>query len=102
MKQQTYLRKRLHKHGGSRALDLPTSFVKKLTSDYVKIVEKEGVLIIQPESELDRLEDDPRFEGFIHLLYEDALENPSKLKDVKEIWSSEWDELLKGVTDDEE
>lgn len=98
MKQR--LRKRLHKHGGSKALDLPTSFVKQLSSDYVTLIEKEGVLIIQPESELDRLEDDPLFEKFIHLLYEDALTNPSRLKDVKEVWGHEWDELLQDVTDE--
>lgn len=101
MKQRNALRKRLHKHGGSKALDLPSSFVKKLSSNYVTIVEKEGVLIIQPESALDSVENDPLFEQFINLLYEDALANPSKLKDVKDVWGNDWDELLKGVEDDD-
>ena len=101
MKQRASIRKRLHKHGGSKAIDLPNSFIKKLSSDYVEIIESEGKLIIQPESQLDRLEEEPLFEKFVHLLYEDALKNPLKLKDLKEVWGHEWDELLMGVRDDE-
>ena len=96
------IRKRLHRHGGSKALDLPSSFVKKLSSDYVKILVREGSLIIEPENDLDRIEEDPLFDKFIALLYQDALENPSKLKDVQEVWGKEWEELLSGVTDDGE
>lgn len=101
MKQET-IRKRLHRHGGSRALDLPSSFVNTLSSDYVRIVMRKGSLIIEPESELDQVESDPLFDKFISLLYQDALENPSKLKDVKDVWGGDWDDLLKGVTDDED
>ena len=50
----------------------------------------------------DQLEEDPLFEKFISLLYQDALEHPSKLKDANEVWGKDWDDLLKGVTADEE
>lgn len=96
------VRKRLHRHGGSKALDLPVSFIKNLSSDYVKITIHEGSLIIEPDSDLDRVEEDPLFEKFIALLYQDALENPSRLKDIKDVWGKDWDDLLEGVTDDDE
>ncbi|MCE5318997.1 MAG: hypothetical protein LLG04_16745 [Parachlamydia sp.] len=50
---------------------------------------------------LERIENDPLFEQFIDLLYEDGLANPSKLKDVKDDWDSDWDKLLKGVEDED-
>ncbi len=97
-----HLQKRLHQHGGSKALDLPSSFVKKLSNDYVKIEERENCLIIHPECELTSMESDPHFAHFIECLLMDAMANPAKLKDAKEIWDAEWDDLLKGVSEDEE
>ncbi len=59
MKQNASIRKRLHKHGGSKAIDLPNSFIKKLSSDYVEIVESEGKLIIHPKANWINLKKNP-------------------------------------------
>lgn len=93
--------KRLHQHGGSKALDLPATFVRKMPTDYVDIEEREDCLIIRINSELDSLESEPLFTNFINTILADAMEHPEKLKDIREIWDSEWDDLLKGVSEDE-
>lgn len=96
------MQKRLHKHGGSKAVDLPASFIKKLSSDVVNIEIKGESLIIRGETELDRLESDANFKFFIDCLMQDALKNPQRLKDIREIWDEEWEDLLKGVSTDDE
>lgn len=98
----TPLQKRLHRHGGSKALDLPVGFVKKMSTDFVLIEEKEDCLVIRPQDGLTVMESDPIFTQFIHSLFLDAMKHPEKLKNLEEIWDAEWEDLLKGVSDDEE
>ena len=38
---------------------------------------------------------------FIKAIAVDAMKHPEKLRDLKEIWDSEWDELLRGVSANE-
>lgn len=38
------------------------------------------------------------FAEFINGVAADAMKHPEKLRDVKEVWDEEWDELLKDVT----
>jgi len=94
------IRKRLHRHGGSKAIDLPASFVKNLQTDYVTIEEKNGALIIRSMDELSSMESDPNFLHFIDCIYADALANPSKLVQLEEVWDEEWKNLLVDVDDD--
>ena len=94
------IRKRLHQHGGSKAIDLPANFVKQLPSDYVTIEEKKGTLIIRSVDELSAMESDPYFLQFIECIYADALAHPEKLKRLEEVWDEEWKDLLVDVDDD--
>ena len=94
--------KRLHPHGGSKAIDLPISFIKKLSTDFVSIEEKDDCLIIRPQDDLTAMESDPVFTQFIQSLFLDAMKHPEKLKDLEEVWDKEWEDLLEGVSDDEE
>lgn len=96
------LQKRLHQHGGSKAIDLPVSFIKKLSSDIVMIEERDNCLIIWPQEGLNAMEVDPIFKQFIQSILLDAMQHPEKLKDLEEVWDKEWDDLLEGVSDDEE
>lgn len=96
------LQKRLHQHGGSKALDLPVSFVKKMSNDFVLVEEKGNCLIIRPQDELTAMESDPHFTQFIQCLFHDALKHPEKLKGLEEVWDAEWEDLLEGVSDDDE
>lgn len=100
MKKQ--IQKRLHKHGGSKAVDLPSAFIKKLSNDRVNIEMKGDTIIIRGVSHLDNLEAEPNFQLFIECLLQDALKNPDKLTDIRKLWDSEWDDLLEGVIIDEE
>ena len=43
------------------------------------------------------MESDPRFHLFIEALFQDALSNPSELKNLEDVWDAEWDEILNGV-----
>ncbi len=96
------IQKRIHQHGGSKALDLPASFIKRLSSDVVFIEEKENCLIIRPQDNLTAMETDPLFSKFIQSLCIDALKHPEKLKDIETVWDEEWEDLLDGVSDEEE
>jgi virulence-associated protein VagC len=91
--------KKLFKHGGSYALDLPIDFFKKLGGSHEVLVEVgSNKLSIRPKTnELDTLESEPLFDQFIHSLVLDSMKHPQKLRSVKEVWDKEWDELLKGV-----
>ena len=42
------------------------------------------------------------FSTFIQALMVDAMKHPEKLRQAKEVWDEEWDELLKGVKVSEE
>ena len=89
--------KKLFKHGGSYAVDIPIDFVKQ-TGSYEVILEITGKkLSIRPKSELDTIESEPLFANFIQALAFDAMKHPEKLRQSREVWDKEWDELLKDV-----
>ncbi len=96
------IEKKIFKHGGSFALDLPREFIDKLSDKNVVIEDSPLGILIRQKSELDTIEDDPMFTAFVAAIVRDALENPEKLHDVQEVWDSEWDDLLDGVQIDEE
>ncbi len=93
--------KKLFKHGGSYAVDIPAGFVKQTGSHEVilEIVGKK--LNIRPKSELDTIESEPLFANFIQALAIDAMKHPDKLRQVKEVWDKEWEGLLKDVRADD-
>jgi len=90
--------RKLFKHGGSYALDIPMAFVKHAGTTAVIIETTPDGLTIHPKTALDTIEAEPQFADFIAALAIDAMKHPEKLHDVKEVWNSEWDELLKGVS----
>ncbi len=94
--------KKLFKHGGSYAVDLPMDFVKHAGSNKVIIEATPRKISIRPSTELDTIESEPLFAEFVNALAIDAMKRPEKLRDVKEVWDKEWDELLQGVTADDE
>jgi hypothetical protein len=94
--------RKLFKHGGSYALDIPMDFVKAAGTTEVILESAPKRLSIRPKTELDTIESEPLFAEFISALAVDAMKHPEKLHAVKEVWDKEWDELLKGVTADEE
>ncbi len=95
------LLKKLFKHGGSYAVDIPIGFARQTKSHDV-ILEVVGQKIsISHKTELDTMESEPLFATFIQALAADAMKHPEKLRQAKEVWSKEWDELLKGVTADD-
>ena len=97
------MRKKIFSHGGSKSVDLPMSFIYGLKSNYVNIEERnDGTLLIRPVDELTSMESDPLFTQFLEALYVDSLTHPEKLKNVKEVWDEEWQELLEGVDGGEE
>ena len=94
--------KKLFKHGGSYAVDIPMDFVKHAGITEVILETGPKKISIRPKTELDTIESEPLFTGFINALAIDAMKHPEKLRDAKEIWDKEWDGLLKGVTADDE
>lgn len=94
--------RKLFKHGGSYALDIPMNFVKAAGTIEVILESTPRRLSIRPKTELDTIESEPLFAEFISALTLDAMKHPERLHTVKEVWDKEWDELLKGVTADEE
>ncbi|MFH1258750.1 MAG: hypothetical protein ABII74_02865 [Elusimicrobiota bacterium] len=94
--------RRLFKHGGSYAVDLPMNFVRNAGNLEVILENTAKRISIRPKTELDTLESDPLFAKFINALAVDAMKHPEKLHEAKHIWDKEWDELLKGVTADGE
>lgn len=91
------MQKKLFKHGGSYAVDLPISFVRELDSKTVVVERKREKIVIAPMRELDTIENEPEFKAFVYALLHDAMRRPTKLRDIKEVWDEEWDELLKDV-----
>ena len=89
--------KRLFKHGGSWAVDLPMPFAKEVSDMSVVIeVSPQGILI-KPKTEIDTIEADPLFQQFVKAIAIDAMKNPDKLHDAQDVWDAEWTDLLKGV-----
>ncbi len=94
--------RKLFKHGGSYAVDIPMDFIKNTDTMEVIIESTPKKISIRPKNKLDNIESEPLFGKFINALAVDAMKHPEKLHEVKEVWDEEWDELLKGVTADEE
>ncbi|GEM_PF-1050210 len=95
--------KKLFKHGGSQAINLPKEFVKNLIDGEVLVVEvSPREIVIRGKSQLDTIESEPYFSTFIKAIAMNAMKHPEKLRDLNEVWGAEWDELLKGVTADDE
>lgn len=91
------MQKKLFKHGGSYAVDLPISFVRELHPKTVVIERQQDRIVIAPKRELDTIEQEPEFKTFVAALLQDAMHRPAKLRDAKEVWDKEWDDLLKDV-----
>ena len=99
---KTVIRK-LFKHGGSYAVDIPIEFIRNAGTKEVVIESMSpNKISIRPKTELDTIEAEPLFGEFIHALVENSMKHPEKLHDAKEVWDKEWDELLEGITDSEE
>lgn len=98
---QTY-RKKLFKHGGSRAVDLPMEAFAKKHGDQEVIIEirEDGLFIYLDEK--TNMESDAQFHLFIEALFQNAMANPDQLKNLEEVWDEEWDDLLSGVDGGEE
>ncbi len=92
----TVKEKKVFKHGGSLAIDLPKDFVKN-SGQTVIIQYDENTVIIQNKTSLDNIESEPEFNVFVKALVEDALKHPERLKDINQVWDKGWDELLKDV-----
>ena len=94
--------KKLFKHGGSQAINLPNEFAKNLTDNEVSIEVSPSEIIIRNKSKLDTIESEPHFATFIKAIAIDAMKHPEKLRDLNEVWGSEWDQLLEGVSADDD
>lgn len=91
------MQKKLFKHGGSYAVDLPVAFVRELHGKSVLIEKDRDRIVIAPARDLDTIEGEPEFKTFVAALLHDALARPSKLRSAGEVWDAEWDELLKDL-----
>ncbi|MFH1287392.1 MAG: hypothetical protein ABII25_01685 [bacterium] len=94
--------RKLFRHGGSYAIDIPMEFVRNAGTIEVILEGTPRKLSIRPKTELDTIESDPLFAEFINALAVDAMRSPEKLHAVKDVWDKEWDTLLKGVSVDGE
>ena len=92
--------KKLFKHGGSRAINLPKEFAQNLTDNEVFVEISPNEIIIRNKSKLDTMESEPHFATFIKAIAMDAMKHPEKLRGLNEVWGSEWDQLLDGVSAD--
>lgn len=97
----TVKEKKLFKHGGSLAIDLPNEFAKNLEGKVV-VEYDSNTLIVRKNTELDTIESEPEFGFFLKALLGDALKNPQKLKAMNQVWDKEWDDLLKDVEVEDE
>lgn len=95
------IEKKLFKHGGSWAIDLPMRFARELEGMSVVIEETPDGFLIKPKTELETMEADPLFQRFVEAIVMDAMEHPEKLHDAREVWDDEWANLLQGVDVDE-
>lgn len=94
--------RKLFKHGGSYAVDIPMPFVKMGDTDEIIIESANDELILRHKTELDTIEAEPQFAHFVKTLATDALAHPEKLKGTNDVWGKEWDTLLEGVRDSDE
>lgn len=88
--------KKLFKHGGSQAINIPKEFTKNLIDGEVLIAISPNEIVIRNKSQLDTIESDPHFETFIKAIAIDAMKHPQKLHDLQEVWK-DLDSLLKDV-----
>ena len=94
--------KKLFKHGGSQAINLPKEFAQHLTDNEVFIEVSSNEIVIRNKSKLDTIESEPHFATFIKAIAMDAMKHPKKLRDLNEVWGSDWNKLLKGVSADDD
>jgi len=97
----TVIEKKLFKHGGSYAVDLPKEFVKSKNTEVIIKYDKDRMILVTKDT-LENIESEPEFKTFIKALVEDSLKNPQKLKDMNKIWDKEWVKLLKDVDAEDE
>ena len=95
--------KRLFRHGGSKAVNLPARFVRSLPIEELKLEERDdGTLVLHPVDPLDSMESDPRFAQFLEALLADVLEHPEELKSVEDLGFEKLEKLLEGVKIEDE
>ena len=92
-------RKKLFRHGGSKAIDLPKE--ANLGDKEVTVEIREDGIFIYSDT-LTNMESDPQFHKFIEAIFQNAMANPDQLKNLEEVWGKEWDKLLEGVDGGEE
>ena len=97
----TVIEKKLFKHGGSYAIDLPKEFIKSRNTEVIIKFDKDRLIILSKNS-LENLESEPEFKTFVKALVEDSLKNPQKLKDLNKVWDKEWADLLIDVDIEDE
>ena len=97
----TIIEKKLFKHGGSYAVDLPKEFVKSRGREVIIKYDKDRLIVLSKNT-VENIESEPEFKTFIKVLVEDALKNPKKLKDMDQVWDKEWTKLLKDVDVEDE
>lgn len=84
------------------AVVVPSEFIDQFQSNEYQLEiglnsENQPAIIMTPLNELDALEADPAFALFINAIYQDAVKNPQKLLDDKDVWDDDIDQLLKNV-----
>ena len=93
--------KKLFKHGGSQAINLPKEFTKSLIDNEVFIEVSPDEIVISNKSKLDTMESEQHFATFVKAIALDAMKHPKKLRDLNAVWGPEWDKLLEGVSADD-
>lgn len=96
----TTITRKLFKHGGSQAINLPIEFVQNLNGDEVIAEISPDEIIIRKKPNLDTMESDPLFTTFIQAIAADAMKHPEKLHDLDDAWK-DLDGLLKNIPDDD-
>jgi len=66
--------KKLFKHGGSYAVDLPKEFVKSRGMEVIIKYDKDRLIVVS-KSTLENIESEPEFKTFIKALVEDSLKS---------------------------
>ena len=94
--------KKLFRHGGSWAVDLPMQFAKAVRDMNVIIEASPDEIRITPKTELDGIEADPLFPQFFEALAIDAMKHPEVLHTPEAVWDEGWKEILAGVDVEEE
>ena len=88
--------RKVFKHGGSAAVNLPKEFSRHLSGKYIYLEVYSDKVIVRNPDFLENMESDPLFNSFIEGIMQDALEHPTKLHDLNKAWGN-IDELLKDV-----